>query len=190
MNASNDRAELRADHEAHARTVEEVIRQRLSAALGGWRGSLEAALPTVAFVIGWTVTKDLRTSIGAAAGIIVILALIRLGQRQSLQYVASAAFATALRLLMLDEPTTGQDAPMIRSIMELLSRAVAAGEAPEAMVFSTHDLATTVRYADRVFVVAGGTLVRACTPDELLADAALLEQAELRSLPRADREDR
>ena len=110
MNASNDRAELRADHEAHARTVEEVIRQRLSAALGGWRGSLEAALPTVAFVIGWTVTKDLRTSIGAAAGIIVILALIRLGQRQSLQYVASAAFATALAAFFASRSGRAEDA--------------------------------------------------------------------------------
>jgi energy-coupling factor transporter ATP-binding protein EcfA2 len=131
----------------------------------------------------------------ATAGLFVLESLLdeppqALSQGQRVRTAITAAFATAPRLLMLDEPTTGQDAPMIRSIMELLSRAVAAGEAPEAMVFSTHDLATAVRYADRVFVVAGGTLVRACTPDELLADAALLEQAELRPLPRADREDR
>ena len=111
-----------------------------------------------------------------------------LSQGQRVRTAIAAAFAAAPRLLMLDEPTTGQDGPMVRSIMELLSRAVAAGEAPEALIFSTHDLATAVRYADRVFVVAGGTLVRACTPSELLADADLLEQAELRLPHRVDGE--
>ena len=33
-----------------APTVEEIIRHRLSTALGGWRGSIETALPTIAFV--------------------------------------------------------------------------------------------------------------------------------------------
>ena len=44
---------MHTDHEVQA-TVEEVIRQRLSRALDGWRGSAETALPTVLFVGGGT----------------------------------------------------------------------------------------------------------------------------------------
>ena len=36
-----------------AQTVEQLIRHRLSTALGGWRGSVETALPTVAFIALW-----------------------------------------------------------------------------------------------------------------------------------------
>lgn len=103
-----------------------------------------------------------------------------LSQGQRVRTAIAAAFATAPRLLMLDEPTTGQDSPTIRSIMEVLSRSVGNVDGPAALLFSTHDLATAVRYADRVFVVAEGTLVRACTPSELLADDALMQRAELR----------
>jgi hypothetical protein len=77
-------------------TVEEIIRHRLSAALGGWRGSIETALPTLAFVGVWTWRKDVALAVTSAVVITVILAVLRLVQRQSLQFVMSAAFATAI----------------------------------------------------------------------------------------------
>lgn len=79
-----------------APTVEEIIRHRLSTALGGWRGSLETALPTIAFVAVWTWRKDVTTAVVAAAGVTALLAAVRLAQRQSLQFVLSAVFATAV----------------------------------------------------------------------------------------------
>lgn len=85
-----------AGDEAVASTVEEVIRHRLSAALGGWRGSLETALPTIAFVLGWTLTEDVRIAVAAAGVIALLLAGLRLAQRQSLQYVLQAVLATAI----------------------------------------------------------------------------------------------
>ncbi|GAB3084073.1 DUF3159 domain-containing protein [Pedococcus soli] len=91
-------------------TVEEVIRQRLSKALGGWRGSLETALPTVAFVVVWTATKDVRTAVIAAAAVIVVLAVVRLAQRQSLQFVGSAALATAIAAFFALRSGRAQDA--------------------------------------------------------------------------------
>mgnify|MGYP000989602022 CR=1 FL=1 len=97
MSESESVDRTRVAAEAHAATVEEVIRQRLSAAVGGWRGSVETAIPTIAFVIAWTVTQDLRTSILASAVMVVVLGLIRVVQRQTLQYVVSAAFATLLK---------------------------------------------------------------------------------------------
>jgi hypothetical protein len=77
-------------------TVEEVIRHRLSSALGGWRGSLETALPTVAFVVAWVVRDDLRTALIAAVAVTVVLAVVRVLQRQSLQFVLQAIVPTAI----------------------------------------------------------------------------------------------
>jgi hypothetical protein len=79
-----------------APTVEEIIRHRLSTALGGWRGSLETALPMVAFVVVWTWRKDVAVAVVAAAAITLLLAGVRVVQRQSLQFVLSAVFATAI----------------------------------------------------------------------------------------------
>ena len=80
-----------------APTVEEIIRHRLSTALGGWRGSIETALPTIAFVGVWTFRKDVTIAVVAAGAVItVLLAGVRVVQRQSLQFILSAVFATGI----------------------------------------------------------------------------------------------
>lgn len=79
-----------------APTVEAVIRHRLSTALGGWRGSIETALPMIAFVVVWTWRHDVPAAVVAAAAITGLLALVRIVQRQSLQFVLSAAIATSI----------------------------------------------------------------------------------------------
>lgn len=82
--------------ETAPRTVEELLRGQLSVAVGGLRGSAEAALPTVAFVIVWAATKNLTASLTASAGVLVIAGIVRMIQHGTLRYVASAAFATAI----------------------------------------------------------------------------------------------
>ncbi len=77
-------------------TVEEVIRHRLSAALGGWRGSVETALPVVVFVTLWSWRHDTRTAVVGAVVATVVLAAARIVQRGSLQHVGGSLFATAL----------------------------------------------------------------------------------------------
>jgi hypothetical protein len=77
-------------------TVEEVIRHRLSTAVGGWRGSIETALPMVAFVIVWTWQKDVVTAVVAAGVVTAILVVFALLHRQSLQFILSAVFATGI----------------------------------------------------------------------------------------------
>lgn len=77
-------------------TVEALIRHRLASALGGWRGSLETALPVVAFVVLWVWRHDLRVAILASAIVVGALALGRVVQRSSLQHVLSAAIATGI----------------------------------------------------------------------------------------------
>lgn len=102
-----------------------------------------------------------------------------LSQGQRVRTAIAAAAATSPRLLMLDEPTTGQDSAMIARVMETLSAMIGRAGEPETLLFSTHDLATATRYADRVLVVAEGTLLAVCTPRELLVDEALMRRADL-----------
>lgn len=82
--------------EAAAHTVESLIRERLSSAMGGARGSFEAALPTVAFVVAWTWRHDVKIAVIASAAIVAILLVVRLATRQTPRYVLSAIFATAI----------------------------------------------------------------------------------------------
>jgi len=81
---------------AEAHTVESLIRERLSSALGGARGSFETALPTVAFVVAWTLRHDVKIAVAASALVVLILLLVRLASRQTPRYVLSAIFATAV----------------------------------------------------------------------------------------------
>ena len=77
-------------------TVEELLRVRLSVAIGGWRGALESAVPTIAFVVVWTVTQDVRTAVLGAAAALVVLGLLRLLRRETLRFLAYAAVAVAI----------------------------------------------------------------------------------------------
>ena len=61
---------------ADAHTVESLIRERLSSALGGARGSFETALPTVAFVVAWSWRHDVKVAVGASVAIVLILAML------------------------------------------------------------------------------------------------------------------
>lgn len=90
-------------------TVEAVIRERLAVAVGGWRGSLEAAAPTVAFVVVWTATKNLNQALVAAAAVLLIALVLRLVQRQTVKFVAAAAFATALAAFLAKRSGNASD---------------------------------------------------------------------------------
>lgn len=77
-------------------TVEELLRARLSELLGGWRGAVEAALPTLAFVGVWMARADLHAAVVASGIAVVTLVVLRLIQRQTLRYALSSVVATAI----------------------------------------------------------------------------------------------
>lgn len=81
---------------ADPHTVESLIRERLSSALGGARGSFETAMPTVAFVVAWTWQHNVKVAVGASVAVVLLLLLIRLATRQTPRYVLTALFATAV----------------------------------------------------------------------------------------------
>ena len=102
-----------------------------------------------------------------------------LSRGERVRTAVAAALAAAPRLLLLDEPTTGQDLPTIDEVMELLSYCIGGPGGPEALLFSTHDLTLATRYADRVLVVCGDGQVVQARPEQLLDDEGLLRRAGL-----------
>jgi hypothetical protein len=75
-----------------ADTVEKVVREQLAVALGGFRGSLETALPTVAFTISYIVSNELRPSLIIGIGVAAVLVVIRAIQRSPMRYVLNSLF--------------------------------------------------------------------------------------------------
>jgi len=73
-----------------AASVEAVVRAQLAKALGGRRGMVEAALPTITFTLVYISTKELRLAIGLSVAVAVALLVLRLVQRSTVQYVANA----------------------------------------------------------------------------------------------------
>ncbi len=93
-----------------ATTVEQVVRHRLAEGVGGLRGSAEAAAPTVVFVVVWTLTHELRTSLLAAALPVVVALLLRVVQRQSLRYALSSLGALGIAAFFALRSGRAQDA--------------------------------------------------------------------------------
>jgi hypothetical protein len=71
-------------------TVEAVVRKQLSTALGGRRGMIEAAVPTIAFTVLWLTTKELRTALVVSVAAALVLLVVRLVQRSTVQFVVNA----------------------------------------------------------------------------------------------------
>jgi len=71
-------------------TVESVVRTQLSRALGGKRGMLEAAAPTIAFTVTFLTTKDLRTALVVSVSAAMALLLVRIVQRSTPQFVLNS----------------------------------------------------------------------------------------------------
>ena len=71
-------------------TVEAVVRAQMSKALGGRRGMVEAAVPTILFTVSWLTLKDLRTALVVSVAAAVVLLVVRLVQRSTVQFVVNA----------------------------------------------------------------------------------------------------
>jgi hypothetical protein len=77
-------------------TVEAVVRTQLAKALGGKRGMLEAALPTLGFVYTYLATDQLRPALIVGGSAAAVLLAIRLVQRQTPQFVLNSLFGFAI----------------------------------------------------------------------------------------------
>ena len=84
---------------ASAQTVEQVVRKQLSDALGGVRGMLEAAVPTITFTVLFLVVHDLRLAITVSLSVAAVLLVVRVVQRSQVQFVLNALFGIGLGAL-------------------------------------------------------------------------------------------
>jgi energy-coupling factor transporter ATP-binding protein EcfA2 len=80
------------------------------------------------------------------------------------------------KILLLDEPTAGQDYRSYISFMEYLRNMPGL----DALLFITHDLDLALRFSQRVLLLKEGHLVGDGPPLQVLANPALLEECNLR----------
>ncbi|MCS6906603.1 MAG: ABC transporter ATP-binding protein [Anaerolineales bacterium] len=84
----------------------------------------------------------------------------------------AAILSMRSRILIMDEPTAGQD---YRNYMEFMDAIVQLPNI-EAILFITHDLDLAITYANRIVVMSEGRLVADGAPQEVLGDAERLHQ--------------
>lgn len=75
---------------ATVETVESVVRSQLAKALGGRRGMVEAAVPTILFTVIWLSTRELRLALALSVAAALVLLAVRLVQRSTVQFVVNA----------------------------------------------------------------------------------------------------
>ncbi|TMB82143.1 MAG: ABC transporter ATP-binding protein [Chloroflexi bacterium] len=95
---------------------------------------------------------------------------------QQKRVAIASVLAMQGKILLLDEPTAGQDYRSYTSFMEYLR------SLPEldALLFITHDLDLALRFTQRVLLLKEGNVVADGPPLEVLADPALLDACNLR----------
>lgn len=95
-------------------TVEQVVRAHLATALGGKRGIVEGAVPTIVFTSVFLLTDQLRPALIAGLSLSVLAVVVRLVQRSTVQFAVNALFgigiAAAFALRAANAGGTPEDA--------------------------------------------------------------------------------
>jgi energy-coupling factor transport system ATP-binding protein len=94
---------------------------------------------------------------------------------QQKRVTIAAILAMRSKILVMDEPTAGQDYKNYMDFMDSILRLPNF----EAILFITHDIDMAVVYANRVLLVNEGTVVADGAPQEVLHDYDLLTQCRL-----------
>ncbi|ASN07133.1 ABC transporter ATP-binding protein [Virgibacillus necropolis] len=87
-----------------------------------------------------------------------------LSQGQKRRLSVATMIVDNQRLLLLDEPTFGQDAHSTKELMNLLTERHKQGN---TIVMITHDMEIVHHYANRVIVIEQGVIAADCHPNEL-----------------------
>lgn len=87
----------------------------------------------------------------------------------------AAILSMRSRILVMDEPTAGQDYKNYISFMDSILQMPGF----EAILFITHDVDVAIRYANRVLLVNDGQVVADGAPEEVLSDLERLEACRL-----------
>lgn len=96
------------------------------------------------------------------------------GQRQRL--AVASVLALEPEVLVVDEPTTGQDWRGAQAMMRLVEELNNAGR---TIIMITHDMTLVARYAHRALVFAGGRLIADEQPEAVFSRPEVLEEGRL-----------
>lgn len=97
---------------------------------------------------------------------------LALSKGQRLRVVLGAMLAKKPALLLLDEPTTGQDEQSLAEIRRLL---LAYKEQGGSIFICTHDMELAAQVADRVIVLCAGQIIADGPTEEVLSNKELVE---------------
>ncbi|MFC7400570.1 ABC transporter ATP-binding protein [Chelatococcus sp. GCM10030263] len=100
---------------------------------------------------------------------------LSLGERRRLSVATMLVLEP--QLLVLDEPTIGQDHERAQQLMGLMARLRERYKTTILMI--THDVRLVAEWADRSIVISGGRLLFDGLPADMFADGALLKEAGL-----------
>ena len=96
------------------------------------------------------------------------------GQKKRL--TIASVLALEPRVLILDEPTAGQDFAHYTEFMDFLAAINAGGT---TVLLITHDMHLALEYTERVLVMAQGRLLADAHPADVLTDADITARADL-----------
>jgi energy-coupling factor transport system ATP-binding protein len=101
------------------------------------------------------------------------------GQKKRVSF--AAALAVKPDLIVLDEPTAGQDEFFRNALTGFITRLREEGR---AILLVTHDLEFAAEHANRWLVLSGGRLIGDDLPDKIMADSTVMLKAGLRPTQR------
>lgn len=97
-----------------------------------------------------------------------------LSRGQRLRTAVASVLSMSPELILLDEPTTGQDRVHIKQMMEYFV------DNASTLIFCTHDVETAVQYATRIIVLRDGYVIADGTAHEVFMHEDILTQASLK----------
>lgn len=102
---------------------------------------------------------------------------LALSTGQRLRVAAGSVLTMRPQLILLDEPTSGQDRHHAEGLLGYLQEQTRTGS---AVLFSTHDVGTALQWATRLVVMEAGRIVADGPPRTIVKQAGLLRRTRLR----------
>jgi energy-coupling factor transport system ATP-binding protein len=102
---------------------------------------------------------------------------LALSRGQRLRTAVASILAMHPRIILLDEPTTGQDRVHIETMLDFITR----GKNHSTLVFCTHDVLAAAKYADRIVAMSGGQVIADGPPRTILSDDTVLSRTSLKA---------